>query len=272
MQELVLNGQKISNDGKDMISLTDMWKAAGGPKNDDPAQWTRLPKTQLFIEVIEETLNMGKSHIKNTSKMTDFKGGNFPLLKTKRGRSGGGTWAHWQIALAYAKYLNPQFHMQCNQWIKERIEEDRNPELAISRGRERAIKAWKRNGLTDKEIAERLKGIDMRNIFTSVLGSHRVRNTGFGDCTNAIYRHLFGGPANLVKQKLRLPENANPRDHMNFEQLHAVHMAEGLASNKIDEEGIYGNEKCAEACEIASKITAKAIHQMRKAKLSKSLY
>jgi hypothetical protein len=30
----------------------------------------------------------------------------FELVKTKKGRNGG-YWAHWQIALAYAKYLDP---------------------------------------------------------------------------------------------------------------------------------------------------------------------
>lgn len=29
----------------------------------------------------------------------------------QRGRHGSGTWAHWQIALAYAKYLSPEFHL-----------------------------------------------------------------------------------------------------------------------------------------------------------------
>jgi hypothetical protein len=251
MQELVLNSQVISNDGKEMISLTDLWKANGSIREQAPNFWVNQDSTQMFVEVLNATQNC--------------------IIKSKRGKNGG-TWAHWQIALAYAKYLNPQFHIQCNQWIKERIEEDRNPELAIKRGRARAVKSWKKQGKTDKEIEERLKGIDMRNIFTSVLGSHEVKKTGFGDCTNAIYKYLFGGPAKKVKEKLGLPEKSNPRDFMNFEQLHAINIAEGLASNKIDEEGIYGNEKCAEACEIASRIAAKAIHEMRRAKLSKSLY
>lgn len=264
MQELILNGQVINNNGKDMISLTDMWKAAESPNKKDPSTWQKRESASEFIEFIAASLN--------TPKTGDLNTGLNRIIKTKRGRTGGGTWAHWQIALAYAKYLSHDFHAACNQWIKDRIEEDRNPELAIKRGRERAVKAWRRQGKTDKEIAERLKGIDMRNVFTAVLGAHEVKQAGFGDCTNAIYKHLFGGPAKKVREKLGLPEKSNPRDFMTFEQLHAVHIAEGLASNKIDEEGIYGNDKCAEACEIASRIAAKAVHEMRRAKLSKSLY
>lgn len=258
MKSLVLNDKEISHNGKDMISLTDMWKAAGSPKVKAPKFWLGQDATQMFLEALS---------VANRSN-PDL------LLKKKKGGRGigGNTEAHWQIALAYAKYLSPQFHIQCNEWIRERMEEDRNPELAIKRGRERAVASWKRKGWTDKEITERLKGIDLRNMFTSVLGSHDVKQKGFGDCTNAIYKYLFGGPAKLVREKLGLPEKSNPRDHMSFEQLHAVNIAEGLASNKIEEEHIYGNEKCQEACEIASKIAANAIHQMRKAKLSKSLY
>jgi hypothetical protein len=33
----------------------------------------------------------------------------FDVLETKRGY-GGGTFAYWQIALAYAKYLSPEFY------------------------------------------------------------------------------------------------------------------------------------------------------------------
>lgn len=251
MKDLVLEGQIISNDGKEMLSLTDLWKASGSIREQAPNFWVNQDSTKMFIEVLNATQDC--------------------IIKSKRGKSGG-TWAHWQIALAYAKYLNPKFHIQCNQWVKDRIEEDKNPELAIKRGRERAVKAWRKQGWSDKEISERLKGIDMRNVFTSVLGSHEVKLKGFGDCTNAIYKHLFGGPAKLVREKLGVPEKVNPRNHMNFEQLHAIYMAEGLASNKIEEEGIYGNEACAEACTIASRIAANAVQQMRKAKLIKSLY
>ena len=43
------------------------------------------------------------------------------LFRVTRGRNGA-TWAHWQIALAYAKYLSPDFHMWCNEVVRERME------------------------------------------------------------------------------------------------------------------------------------------------------
>ncbi len=81
------NGRDIrSQDG--LICLTDLWKAAGSESNRDPRQWKRK-MGQQFIESVAEKLNVPISHI----------------YKTTRGKNGG-TYAHWQIALAYAKYLS----------------------------------------------------------------------------------------------------------------------------------------------------------------------
>jgi hypothetical protein len=46
------------------------------------------------------------------------------IYKSKRGGrgKGGETVAHWQIGLAYAKYLNPQFHMWCNEVVRAHME------------------------------------------------------------------------------------------------------------------------------------------------------
>jgi hypothetical protein len=51
-------------------------------------------------------------------------------LKITRGRFGG-TFAHWQIALAYAKYLSPEFHIHCNNIIRRFVEEEQNPDRIL---------------------------------------------------------------------------------------------------------------------------------------------
>ena len=81
----------------DMLNLTDMWRAAGGDQQKQPAKWRDLPQATDFIAYIAQTL--GKSENR--------------LTLTKAGKTGG-TWAHWQIGLAYAKYLSPAFHAWCN--------------------------------------------------------------------------------------------------------------------------------------------------------------
>lgn len=101
---LSYDGFVIGQSG-DMISLTDMWKAAGGPEGKQPAQWSRTDLANEFIEFVAGNLKCADSHI----------------FGSKAGR-GGGTFAHWQIAIAYAKYLSPRFHMWANDAVREKME------------------------------------------------------------------------------------------------------------------------------------------------------
>lgn len=103
MTALIFNDVTIGN-RDDMLSLTDMWRAAGEPKGKRPANWTRKEGAP-FIEAVALTLNVPVGHI----------------LVTERGRSGA-TYAHWQIGLAYAKYLSAEFHMFCNTKVRDYME------------------------------------------------------------------------------------------------------------------------------------------------------
>lgn len=101
---LIFNGIVI-HDKSEKLSLTDMWKAAGGDLARQPSEWLRSSDAKRFIEFLSDTQNLGNSQV----------------IKIQRGK-GGGTWAHWQIALAYAKYLSPEFHMWCNQVVRAHME------------------------------------------------------------------------------------------------------------------------------------------------------
>lgn len=102
LTSLNYNGAIIRDRGE-MLSLTDMWKAAGGDDAKRPSEWLRQEATKEFVEIVAAS-NVGQNHI-----------------STRRGNNGG-TYAHWQIGLAYAKYLSPEFHMWCNQVVRERME------------------------------------------------------------------------------------------------------------------------------------------------------
>ncbi|MDQ0507422.1 KilA-N domain-containing protein [Xanthobacter agilis] len=103
---LTFNGVEI-HDRDEMLCLTDMWKAAGEPESKRPAEWLRHDATKEFVECVAGSLEVGKAHIQTQ----------------KGGRGiGGATFAHWQIGLAYAKYLSPKFHMWCNTVVRERME------------------------------------------------------------------------------------------------------------------------------------------------------
>lgn len=97
------NGVSIRDRGE-TVNLTDMWKAAGEPENRRPAEWARREGAE-FISFMADADNVAVGHI----------------IQAERGRTGG-TWAHWQIGLAYAKYLSPEFHMWCNTVVRERME------------------------------------------------------------------------------------------------------------------------------------------------------
>ncbi|WP_313195879.1 KilA-N domain-containing protein [Shinella zoogloeoides] len=100
---LVYQGHVIGDKGDD-LNLTDMWRAAGEPENKRPAEWARKEGAG-FIEAVSLSHNMPHSHI----------------MKTQRGK-GGATFAHWQVGIAYAKYLDHGFHMWANTAVREKME------------------------------------------------------------------------------------------------------------------------------------------------------
>ncbi len=93
----------------EMMNLTDMWKASG--KNDDykPARWVRQADASKFIESVAKNEKVLVEH----------------LFRITRGRHGG-TWAHWQIALAYAKYLSTELHMFVNEVFRGYMTADKH--------------------------------------------------------------------------------------------------------------------------------------------------
>jgi hypothetical protein len=102
---LVYNGGEIRAVGE-RLNLTDMWKAAGADLQKTPAKWRDLPSTKEFAEHVG--LIVGKSDDE--------------IFKVVRGGPAPRTEAHWQVGLAYAKYLSPEFHMWCNTVVRERME------------------------------------------------------------------------------------------------------------------------------------------------------
>ena len=103
--QLSFNDHEIDLEGQ-MVNLTDMWRASGGEDARRPGDWKDLPSTKAFVVFIEESL-------------ADF-GGNESFRVVREGGNVA-TWAHWQIAMAYAKYLSPAFHAWCNTVVREHM-------------------------------------------------------------------------------------------------------------------------------------------------------
>lgn len=80
----------VRTDG-DWVNLNDIYVLAGSPANQDPRRWKDTERAKLFIDNLKNQLTTSKKEI----------------YKASRGRldRGGGTWAHFQIALQYCVYL-----------------------------------------------------------------------------------------------------------------------------------------------------------------------
>ncbi|WP_043630923.1 KilA-N domain-containing protein [Desulfovibrio sp. TomC] len=92
-----LIGNKLVATNEDgLISLTDLHRASGGQHRNRPSYWLESEGNKAFVAALSKSRDSGL------------------FLQVARGRRGG-TYAHWQIALAYAKYLSPELHMQVNE-------------------------------------------------------------------------------------------------------------------------------------------------------------
>ena len=94
MSHLTFSVRGIEFEDRDgLLSLTTIFKLAGSPKNLEPSNWRRFPSVIELCEQIASELNVCPTQ----------------LFHTTKGR-GGGTWAHWKLALFYASSLDPALH------------------------------------------------------------------------------------------------------------------------------------------------------------------
>src|SRR5919107_373635 len=107
-----------------MLNLTDMWRAAGCPQHPRPAKWLAFEETARFRAHAQAHWTETEGQESEEEQPAD----NVPpediigldpdgLVAALRGRRGG-TWAHWQLALSYARYLSPGFHLWCNTVVR----------------------------------------------------------------------------------------------------------------------------------------------------------
>jgi len=100
---LSFNGEIVRDRGE-RLNLTDMWRAAGADDSRRPSKWLEIDATREFVEYVASAQNVRQGDI----------------IVGERGRNGS-TWAHWQVGLAYAKYLSPEFHAWVNEVVRERM-------------------------------------------------------------------------------------------------------------------------------------------------------
>src|SRR3954454_1326305 len=114
---LLYEGQSIRRHGC-LVSLSSMWHAVGRPADAHPAAWLSRPGTRRLVlhfrilppAPVDELI--APIALLNRVRRIDP---DFLFVWTGRPRPG--LWTHWQIALSYARDLDPAFHAWCNEKI-----------------------------------------------------------------------------------------------------------------------------------------------------------
>jgi hypothetical protein len=111
-----------------MLNLTDMWRAAGCPEHRRPAKWLAFEETARFRAhaQVHWSEPEGPAEAENVLEEDIIAVDPDGLVAALRGRRGG-TWAHWQLALSYARYLSPAFHLWCNTVVRAAMERRAGP-------------------------------------------------------------------------------------------------------------------------------------------------
>lgn len=112
-----------------MWNLTAMHTAAGAYPNKAPAQWLRNQQTQELIDVLDQRVRYANMHNAKDQIYSESDHAKNEVVQTRRGGIGGGgsTWAHWQIAAAYAHYLDPHFYLTWNEWALAHYQQHGEP-------------------------------------------------------------------------------------------------------------------------------------------------
>lgn len=102
---LIYKGVTI-RDRNEMLNLTDAWRACGSPPEKRPDDWKKDGAHRQFLAHVAMVLNAPVEGI----------------WKGTRGRHGGSTMAHWHVGLAYAQWIDHDFHMWANEAVREKME------------------------------------------------------------------------------------------------------------------------------------------------------
>lgn len=241
-------GVVVRQNDEGFYSLNDMWKADGSTPNRDPRQWIRKEGSG-FIADLGSNLNVPVGHI----------------IKAGRGKGlTSGTWAHWQIAVAYASYLSHPFHRYVNEAFREWLEEKQDPGLKM----ERSVAAMEKMGRARTWIAERFDGILVRNELTATMADHNCKKLSrvdnpYAEGTRTIYLKLLGKTAREIRAERGLVSKAQKtRDHMEEFELARVKFAESEATHLMKRRAADGNAECVDCCRVAGDCVRRCIDDL----------
>lgn len=237
----VLRGRQVRRDKEGRICLNDIWEVAGRPTEQRPSDWRQTPGTARLVQAALRLIT-GKSGSWTKEEVA-------AAYAAKPGRYGG-SYADVRLALAYAKYLDPDLAMEVNEVFLRYVSGD----------------AWLADEILERStadenrrIAVRAMGRVTRGQFTDVLQDHGVKKPFFGICTNVVYQTVLGGPADALKRALAVPANGSLRDALSTTQLAAVALAESFSADRIQYDDCRGGPACKQATASASRNVRAAV-------------
>jgi hypothetical protein len=215
--KIEIMGKAIKGAGE-LVSLTDLWKAVGGKNTNHPTMWLKNASTKEFVSKCAETLKVDNSQ----------------LLGIRKGK-GGGTFAHWQIALAYAKWLSPELHLQVNDVYRRfQAADPAIAESVIDRTENAAdlarIEARARNKSTNKEL-------------NSTISQHGGTGPIFATVANINNVAITGKTAKQLRAEHNLPAKASTRGVHDTNVMVRMAYAELLESESINNRRCIGNDE-----------------------------
>jgi hypothetical protein len=219
--------------GEEMVSLTDLWKAYGDTnKRNHPSVWGRSAEAKALIDKCAESLKVDNSQ----------------LWKVSRGHEGG-TFAHWQIALAYAKWLSPELHLQVNDIYRRFQEAD--PAIAES------VIDRTENAADLARIEARARNKQTNKALNGVIAAHGGEGKTFARVADINNIAVTGKTAKQIRAENGLPKKASTRPILPTNSM--IHMAflEDLEAKSIEKKRSLGHSAIvANACDVANSLQA----------------
>jgi len=174
---LIIEKIAIRQDAQGRFCLNDLHKASGGAKRHAPNEWLRNKQT---IELIKE---LSKPEISGLEQIQ-------PVSVIHEGNNQG-TYVAKELVYAYAMWISAWFHILVIRTFDAVVTQALKMTEALT---------WDQQRQAGKEV---------RANFTGTLKDHGVTGFGYAQCTNGIYRPLFGATAAKLKQERGLDKNAS---------------------------------------------------------------
>ena len=261
-----------------LICLTDMWKAAGSVKSQEVDKWLIQRRIcerllELVLEaklelkpVVERTFaeqpvaNSGCRKYRAWASQVRKLAKDVGLISI-RGGIGGGTYAIDKIAIEYAESLSTEFRDWALTAVKERIEEEVDPELGISRSRQRAVKTWDKQGKSPEYIGARFESIPKEKFYDAALYKHGVKvPQHFKICKASVYQPIIGRTEDFRAER-GLKKGQNCKDGMTMEELAATDFAKVLSAKRIHTLNPNGVSSCASISHSTAQQVANLLNQ-----------